>query len=86
MATALSYTLEYKHMQRQARRHSVQVATTLYDVIGAVSDQARPGEEHLVAPAVVHLLREYGSTYLFSRPIATVRSFQPARDNTRVIL
>lgn len=70
MATALSYTLEYKHMQRQSRRHSVQVATTLYDVIGAVSDQARPGEEHLVAPAVAHLLRDCVADFSSQTPAA----------------
>lgn len=86
MATALSYTLEYKHMQRQARRHSVQVETTLYDVIGAVSDQARPGEEHLVTSAVVHLLRDCVADFLSGGQPAPIKRFLPARDNTRVVM
>ena len=64
MATAQSYTREYSHMQTQSRRHSVQVTTTLYDVIGAVSDQVRPGEDHLVTPAVMYLLSDCAADFL----------------------
>jgi hypothetical protein len=68
MATVLSYPLEYSHMQRHVRRHSMHVETTLFDVIKAVSDQVRPGEEHLVAPAVVRLLRVCGADFLSKAP------------------
>jgi hypothetical protein len=86
MTTALSYTREYNHMQKQSRRHSVQVETTLYDLIGAVSDQARPGEEHLVAPAVVHLLRDCTAEFSFSGPAASAKNSLPVRKNSCVAM
>jgi hypothetical protein len=47
-------TLGHTHKQR----HSVHVATTLYDVIEAVSDQVHSNEKYLLAPVVLKLLKD----------------------------
>ena len=54
MLTIMRNTLEY----RQKQRPSVHVATTLYDLIEAVSEQVPADEEYLVAPAVLKLMRD----------------------------
>ena len=43
---------------RQKQRPSVYVATTLYDLIEAVSEQVPSEEEYLLTPAVLKLLRD----------------------------
>jgi len=50
-----------RHMQR----HSTHVATTLYDVIEAVSDQVHSNEKYLLTPAVLKLLKDCGAGLLF---------------------
>jgi len=85
MATVLSYPREYSHMQRHVRRHAMHIETTLYDVIEAVSDQARPGEEHLVAPAVVHLLQDCVADFLPGWQSGSSKNSQQARNNTCAI-
>ena len=52
-----------KHRQKQ--RHSVYVATTLYDVIEAVSAQVPSDENYLLTPAVLKLLQDCGAGSLF---------------------
>ncbi|MBN2106818.1 MAG: hypothetical protein JW832_05275 [Deltaproteobacteria bacterium] len=49
---------------KQRRRHSVYVATTLYEVVEAVSAQAHFHEGHLIAPAVLKLLRDCRADFL----------------------
>jgi hypothetical protein len=53
MLAVTSNFLEY----RQKQRPSVQVATTLYDIIEAVSEQMPSGEEYLLTPTVQKLLK-----------------------------
>jgi len=74
MTTDLSCIREYNHMQTQSRRHSVQVETTLYEVIETVADQAHPGEEHLVAPAVERLLRNCVADFLSKTPAVHLKT------------
>ena len=50
---------------RQKQRHSVYVATTLYDVIEAVSAQVPSDENYLLTPAVLKLLQDCGAGSLF---------------------
>ena len=52
---------------RQKQRPSVHVATTLYDLIEAVSEQVPSDEEYLVTPAVLKLLRDCRAGFLFNR-------------------
>ena len=54
MLTIMRNTLEY----RQKQRPSFHVATTLYDLIEAVSEQVPADEEYLVTPAVLKLMRD----------------------------
>jgi len=54
MQAVTSHPLEYGQKQRQ----SVHVATTLYDLIEAVSEQLPSDEEYLVTPVVLKLLRD----------------------------
>jgi hypothetical protein len=56
--------LEYRQKQRQ----SVHVATTLYDLIEAVSEQMPTDEDYLLAPAVLKLLKDCGAGFLFKGP------------------
>ena len=42
---------------RQKQKPSVQVVTTLYDLIEAVSEEVRLEEQHLIMPVVQELLR-----------------------------
>ena len=53
---------------RQKQRPSVHVATTLYDLIEAVSEQVPSDEEYLLTPAVLKLLRDCRAGFLFNRP------------------
>jgi hypothetical protein len=53
--------LEYRQTQRQ----SVHLATTLYDVIEAVSAQVPSDEQYLLTPAVLKLLKDCGAGLLF---------------------
>ena len=53
--------LEYRQIQRQ----SVHVATTLYDVIEAVSAQVPSDEQYLLTPSVLKLLKDCGAGFLF---------------------
>ena len=62
MLAVTSNTLEY----RQKQRPSVHVATTLYDLIEAVSEQVPAEEEYLVTPAVLELLRDCRGRLLMS--------------------
>jgi hypothetical protein len=62
MLTVTSNFLEY----RQKHRPSVHVATTLYDLIEAVSEQVSSDEEYLVTPAVLKLLRDCRAGFLFN--------------------
>ena len=43
---------------RQKQKPSVQVVTTLYDLIEAVSEEVRLDEQHLIMPVVQELLRD----------------------------
>ena len=52
---------------RQKQRPSVYVATTLYDLIEAVSEQVPSDEEYLLTPAVLKLLRDCRAGFLFNR-------------------
>ena len=63
MLAVTSNPLEYRQKQRQ----SVRVATTLYDLIEAVSEQVPSDEEYLVTPAVLKLLRDCRAGFLFKR-------------------
>ena len=63
MLAVTSNTLEY----RQKQRPSVHVATTLYDLIEAVSEQVPSDEEYLLTPAVLKLLRDCRAGFLFNR-------------------
>ena len=60
MLAVTSNTLEH----RQKQRPSVHVATTLYDLIEAVSEQVPAEEEYLVTPAVLELLRDCRAGFL----------------------
>ena len=60
MLAVTSNTLEY----RQKQRPSVYVATTLYDLIEAVSDQVPSEEDYLLTPAVMKLLRDCRAGFL----------------------
>ena len=62
MLTVTSNFLEY----RQKQRPSVHVATTLYDLIEAVSEQVPTDEEYLLTPAVLKLLKDCGAGFLFN--------------------
>lgn len=62
MLAVTSNPLEYRQKQRQ----SVRVATTLYDLIEAVSEQVPSDEEYLVTPAVLKLLRDCRAGFLFN--------------------
>ena len=53
-----------KHRQKQ--RHSVYVATTLYDVIEAVSAQVPSDEQYLLTPSVLKLLKDCGAGFVFN--------------------
>ena len=64
MLAVSSNTFEY----RQKQRPSVHVATTLYDLIEAVSEQVPAEEEYLLTPAVLKLLRDCRAGFLFNRP------------------
>ena len=50
---------------RQKQRPSVHVATTLYDLIEAVSEQVPTDEEYLLTPAVLKLLKDCRAGFLF---------------------
>ena len=63
MLAVTSNPLEY----RQKQRPSVHVATTLYDLIEAVSEQVPADEEYLVTPAVLKLLRDCRAGFVFNR-------------------
>ncbi len=54
-------TMGYTHKQRL----SVHVATTLYDVIEAVSEQVPSDKQYLLTPAVLKLLKDCGAGFLF---------------------
>ena len=43
---------------RQKQTPSVQVVTTLYDLIEAVSQEVRPDEQQLITPVVQELLKD----------------------------
>jgi hypothetical protein len=43
---------------RQKQRPSVQVVTTLYELVEAVSEEVRPDEQQLITPVVQELLRD----------------------------
>ena len=60
MLAVTSNILEY----RQKQRPSVHVATTLYDLIEAVSEQVSSEEEYLLTPAVLKLLRDCRAGFL----------------------
>ena len=60
MLAVTSNTVEY----RQKQRPSVHVATTLYALIEAVSEQVPSEEEYLVTPAVLKLLRDCRAGFL----------------------
>jgi len=62
MLTVTSNFLEY----RQKHRPSVHVATTLYDLIEAVSEQVPLDEEYLLTPSVLKLLKDCGAGLLFN--------------------
>ena len=51
MQAVISNPLEYRQNERQA----VRVATTLYDVIEAVSEQVPSDEQYLLTPSVLTL-------------------------------
>ena len=55
-----------KHRQVQWR--STHVATTLYDVIEAVSEQVPFDKQYLLAPTVLKLLKDCGAGFLFNVP------------------
>jgi hypothetical protein len=40
------------------------IRTTLYDVIGAIQDEAGPADDELVVASVIHLLRSGRITFL----------------------
>ena len=61
MQAATSNILKFK----QAHRQSVHFATTLYDVIAAVSEQVPMDEQYLIAPSVLKLLKDCGAGFLF---------------------
>jgi hypothetical protein len=52
---------------RQKQRPSVHVATTLYDLIAAVSEQVPSDEEYLLTPAVLKLLKDCRAGFLHNR-------------------
>jgi len=54
MPAITSNALEYRQQQGQ----SAHVATTLYDLIAAVSEQLPSDEEYVVTPVVLKLLRD----------------------------
>jgi hypothetical protein len=51
---------------RQKQRPSIHVATTLYDLIEAVSEQVPADEEYLLTPAVLKLLRDCRAGFVFN--------------------
>ena len=52
---------------RQKQGPSVHVATTLYDLIEAVSEQVPSDEEYLLTPAVLKLLKDCRAGFLCNR-------------------
>ena len=54
MMTTTSNILKF----RQQQKPSVQVVTTLYDLIEAVSEEVRSDEQQLITPVVQELLRD----------------------------
>ena len=54
MMAATSNVLKF----RQKQTPSVQVVTTLYALIEAVSEEVRPDEQQLITPVVQELLRD----------------------------
>jgi hypothetical protein len=46
------------------RKKSIYVATTMYDLVEAVSEQVSPNEEYLLTPAVLKLLRDCRAGYI----------------------
>jgi hypothetical protein len=42
---------------------STTITTTLYDLIAAVQDMMEPGEEALVVPTVLHVLRRHRASW-----------------------
>ena len=54
MMAATSNVLKF----RQEQTPSVQVVTTLYDLIEAVSQEVRPDEQQLITPVVQELLKD----------------------------
>ena len=54
MQAIMRNTLGYTHKQRL----SVHVATTLYDVIEAVSEQVPSDKQYLLTPEVLKLLKD----------------------------
>jgi len=61
MMAVTSDPLEFRQKQGQ----SVHVATTLYELIEAVSEQIPLDEEYLLTPAVLKLLKDCGAGFLF---------------------
>ena len=60
MLAVTSNILEYS----QKKRPSVHVATTLYDLIEAVSEQVPSEEVYLLTPAVLELLRDCRASFV----------------------
>jgi|GEM_PF-2905899 len=67
---------------RQLHRHSSYIATTLYDVIEAVSAQVAADEQNLLAPAVMKLLRDCGAGNLFKSSIPIYKKPYGVSNNT----
>jgi hypothetical protein len=49
------------------QRSSVYVATTLYDLIEAVSEQVPSDEEYLLTPAVLKLLKDCRAGFIYNK-------------------
>jgi hypothetical protein len=62
MLTVNSSPAGNRHMQRP----SVSVATTLYDLIEAVSEQVPSDEEYLLTPAVLKLLKDCRAGFIYN--------------------
>jgi len=51
---------------RTKQQSSVHVATTLYDLIEAVSEQVPSDEEYLLTPAVLKLLKDCRAGFIYN--------------------
>jgi hypothetical protein len=63
MLTVTGYSSGYE----KRRKKSVHVATTLYDLVEAVSEQVPPDEEYLLTQAAMTLLKDCRADFTGNR-------------------